>query len=194
MKSKIILVIILVAAAVFVANSALVIEKGTEGQYTGVVAFDANASSGSDWDKIAAEITGNAVDINTLNLEELGAGKAVKFKANVTEFISKANGKRNSMVIVPENYSGNFKFTVQLGSIYSGTAIRDIQSVKAFGDFTNQTEWSQYAKALNSQLDKAVVAPLAINESIKGKTVNIIGAATATGSEVSITPVAITIE
>ena len=194
MKSKIILVIILVAAAVFVANSALVIEKGTEGQYTGVVAFDAHASSGSDWDKIAAEISGNAVDINTLDLADLGVGKAVKFKANVADFSSKANGKRKSMTVVPENYSGNFKFTVQLGSIYSGTAVRDIQSVKAFGDFTNQTEWSQYAKALNTQLDKVIVEPLKIDDSIKGKTVNIIGAATATGSEVTITPVAMTIE
>lgn len=194
MKSKIIALIIAVIIIAFVANSAKVIDKGTEGQYTGVVAFDAKASSGSDWDKIAAEISSKAVDIININANDFGTGKAVKFKATVNEFISKANGKRNSMIITPENYSGNLKFTVQLGSIYSGTSIRDVQSVKSFGDFTNQTEWSQYAKALNNQLHSSVVEPLAINDSIKGKLINIIGAATATGSEIIITPVAITIE
>ncbi len=194
MKAKIIGVLILVAIVAFVSNQVLVIEKGTEGQYTGVVAFDANASSGSDWQHIAAEISGNAVDINTLDLAELGAGKSVKFKATVEEFTSKANGKRNSITIKPENYSGNYKFTVQLGSIYSGTAIRDVQTVKKFGDFTNQTEWSQYAKALNNQVHENVVAPLGINSEVKGKNVNITGAATATGSEVLITPVEMSFE
>ena len=85
-------------------------------------------------------------------------------------------------------------FSVQLGSIYSGTAVRDAQTVKSFGDFTNQTEWSQYAKALNSQLHELVVAPLAIDESIQGKTVTITGAATGSASSVDITPVSITIE
>ena len=194
MKGKILAVIIIIALAVFVAKSALVIDKGTEGQYTGVVAFDANASSGSDWAKISDEITSNAVELNNLDLHELGNGKSVKFKGTVSEYSSKANGKRNTMVIMPEGYSGNMQIVVQLGSIYTGTSIRDVQTVKSFGDFTNQTEWSQYAKALNSQLDKEVVTPLAINDSIKGKTVSITGAATSSGNQVTITPVAIVIE
>ena len=149
---------------------------------------------GAAWEKISAEIVSNAQDINAVNLNELGAGKAVKFKGTVNEFTSKAGGKRNTMTVTPEGYTGNMTFTVQLGSIYSGTAIRDVQTVKQFGDFTNQTEWSQYAKALNSQLDKEVVAPLAINESIQGKSINLTGAATASGNAVTITPVALTIE
>ena len=51
MKGKIIAVIIAIALVVFVASSAKVIDKGTEGQYTGVVAFDAGASSQSDWER-----------------------------------------------------------------------------------------------------------------------------------------------
>ena len=39
-----------------------------------------------------------------------------------------------------------------------------------------------------------VVTPLAIDETIKGKTVTIIGAATASGTTVTITPVSIVIE
>ena len=194
MKAKIIAVIIAVALIVFVAKSAKVIEKGTEAQYTGVAVFDAKASSSSDWDKIAAEITGNAADITTLDLTALGAGKAVTLKGTVSAYDSKANGKRNTITVAPDGYTGNAKFTVQLGSIYTGTSVRDIQTLKSFGDFTNQTEWSQYAKALNSQLDQAVVAPLAIDKSIEGKHVTITGAATASGSNVTVTPVAIVIE
>ncbi len=194
MKAKIFAVIIIIALGAFVANSAKVIDKGTEGQYTGVKAFDASESSGSDWAKISEEITTNAAEINALDLNALGAGKAIKIHGTVSEFTSKAGGKRKSIIITPENYSGNMIFSVQLGSVYTGTSVRDSQTIKKFGDFTNQTEWSQYAKALNSQLDKDVVTPLAINDSIKGKTITVIGAATSSGNQVNITPVSIVIE
>ena len=193
-KSKIILIVCVVALVAFLALSAKVIDKGTEGQYTGEVAFDASASSSGDWDVVLKEITANAQDVASVDLSALGDGKAVSLKGMVSEYVSKAAGKKNSITVAPEGYSGDAVFSVQLGSIYSGTAVRDAQTVKSFGDFTNQTEWSQYAKALNSQLDELVVAPLAIDEGIQGKTVEIIGAATASGGEVTITPVAITIE
>ena len=194
MKTKIALIVVCVALVAFLAMSAKVIDKGTEGQYTGEVAFDASASSSGDWDSVVSEITQNAQDIATMDLSALGDGKAVSLKGTVSEYVSKASGKKNSITVAPEGYSGSAVFSVQLGSIYSGTAVRDAQTVKAFADFTNQTEWSQYAKALNSQLDELVVAPLAIDESIKGKTVSVIGAATASGDEVTITPISMTIE
>lgn len=194
MKKKIILIAVALAVVVFLVCSAKVIDKGTEDQYTGVVAFDAGASSSGDWEQIVAEIQGKAEDITAVDLKSLGDGKAVTLKGTVSEYVSKAAGKKNSIIVVPEGYTGDAVFSVQLGSIYSGTSVRDVQTLKVFGDFTNQTEWSQYAKALNSQLDELVVAPLAIDESIQGKTVTVVGAATASGSEVTITPVAITIE
>ncbi len=191
---KIVWIVLAVALVAFLALSAKVIDKGTEGQYTGEVAFDAGASSSGDWDSVVSEITANAQDITGLDLAALGDGKAVSLKGTVSEYVTKAGGKKNSITVVPEGYTGDGVFSVQLGSIYSGTAVRDSQTLKAFADFTNQTEWSQYAKALNAQLDELVVAPLAIDENIKGKTVSIIGAATASGAEVTITPIAITIE
>ncbi len=193
-KKKIVWIALAVVLVVFLALSAKVIDKGTEGQYTGEVAFDANASSSGDWESIVSEITAAAQDISAVDIAAMGDGKAVSLKGTVSEYVTKAGGKKNSIVIVPEGYEGDATFSVQLGSIYSGTSVRDIQTVKAFADFTNQTEWSQYAKALNAQLDELVVAPLNIDESIKGKTVTIVGAATASGKEVTITPIAITVE
>lgn len=193
-KKKILWIAAALVLVVFLALSAKVIDKGTEGQYTGIVAFDANASSSGDWAGILAEITANAQEITTLDLTNLGTGKAVTFRATVNEFITKANGKKNSITVTPEGYTGEMTFTVQLGSVYSGTVLRDIQTGKTFGSFTNQTEWSQYGKAINSQMHETVVAPLNIDASIQGKTVTIIGGATATGSEVMVTPVSIIIE
>jgi len=192
-KTKIVIIACVVVLVAFLALSAKVIDKGTEGQYTGEVAFDANASSSGDWESVVSEITANAQDIAGMDVAAL-SGTAVSLKGTVSEYVSKAGGKKNSITVVPEGYSGDAVFSVQLGSIYSGTDVRDAQTVKGFADFTNQTEWSQYAKALNSQLDELVVAPLAIDEGIQGKTVQIVGAASASGKEVTVTPVAITIE
>ena len=194
MKKKIIWIVLAVALVVFLALSAKVIDKGTEGQYTGEVAFDASASSGDDWSAVLGEITGKAEDIASVDLAALGDGKAVTLKGTVTGYESKASGKKNTITVAPEGYSGDAVFTVQLGSIYSGTAIRDTQTVKAFGDFTNQTEWSAYAKALNSEMHDKVIVPLNIDEGIQGKTVTVTGAATGSGKDINITPVAITIE
>ena len=194
MKKKIVWIVLAVLLLVFFIFSAKVIDKGTEGQYTGVVAFDAGASSSGDWDNVVAEITEKAEDIASLDLKALGDGKAVKLTGTVSEYVSKAAGKKNSVIVVPDGYSGDAVISVQLGSIYSGTAIRDVQTMKVFGDFTNQTEWSQYGKALNSQLHELVVTPAGIDENVQGKKITVVGVATASGNEVTVTPVALTVE
>ena len=170
-----------------------IIDKGTEGEYTGEVAFDAAADSSSDWEQVVAEITENAVDLKEqMDGDGLSKAAAVSVSAPVKEFESKANGKKNALILDVEGIDGTVK--VQIGSIYSGTEVRDVQTVKNFESFTNQTEWSQYAKALNSEVDAQVVVPLGIDDSVVGKKVSIIGAASASGDEVTITPVSITIE
>ena len=84
---------------------------------------------------------------------------------------------------------------VQTGSIYTGTAVRDVQNEKKFEDFTNQTEWSEYAKSLNAEVDSNVIAALdfAKNDPT-GKTVTLTGAAESTAGKVVVTPVEMTVE
>ena len=194
MKKKIVWIVLAVLLLVFFIFSAKVIDKGTEDQYTGVVAFDAGASSSGDWDNVVAEIMEKAEDIASLDLKALGEGKAVKLTGTVNEYVSKAAGKKNSVIVVPDGYSGDAVISVQLGSIYSGTAVRDVQTMKVFGDFTNQTEWSQYGKALNEQLHELVVTPAGIDENVQGKKITVVGVAVASGKEVTVTPVALTVE
>ena len=194
MKKNIIIAAVAVVLIVFLALNCKVIDKGTEGQYTGVVEFDASANSADDWSLITAEITEKAKDINELDLKNLGAGTPVAINGTITDYVSKANGKKNSLTVVPDGYTGSAVISIQIGSIYSGTAVRDAQTLKAFGDFTNQTEWSQYAKALNSELDTSVVLPLALDENAKGKQIELIGVATSSGDEVTVTPVSMALK
>ncbi len=190
--------VVLIAAAavllVFFILSAKVIDKGTEGKYTGVVTFDAGESSSGDWEHIVAEITEKAEDAAMIDPAAVGNGKAVRLTGTVSEFVSKGKGKKNSMTVVPDGYSGSTVFTVQLGSVYNGTAIRDIQTLKEFGSVTNQTEWSQYGRALNDLVHEHVVSPLAIDETVQDKKVTVVGAAVMDKNQMIITPVAITIE
>ena len=161
--------------------------------YTGEVAFDASADSSSDWEQVVSEITEKASPLTDLvSGDGVGKCSAVSLTAQVKEFESKANGKKNALILDVPEYDGTVK--VQIGSIYSGTDVRDLQSVKNFESFTNQTEWSQYAKALNAELDAQVVAPLALDESVTGKSVTLVGAASESGGEITITPVTMSVE
>ena len=74
--------LILAAAAILVSFSLTgcvkVIDKGTEGQYTGEVAFDASADSSGDWGQISQEITDNAKEIGSvLSGDGIGTVSAV---------------------------------------------------------------------------------------------------------------------
>ena len=180
-----------VMTALCVTGCVKVIDKGTEGKYTGETEFDAASNSGGDWEKVVAEITENAVDLSE-QAGKIDKTCAVSASVKVKEYESKANGKKNALILEVEGCDDTVK--VQIGSIYSGTDVRDIQTVKNFESFTNQTEWSQYAKALNAQVDSLVVAPLSIDDSVVGKTVTLVGAASASGGEITITPVSMTIE
>ncbi len=181
-----------VMTALCLTGCVKIIDKGTEGQYTGETEFDAASNSGGDWEKVVAEITENAVDLAEKSKEGIDKACAISVDAEVKEYESKANGKKNALILSVDGCEDPVK--VQIGSIYSGTDIRDVQTLKNFESFTNQTEWSQYAKALNAEVDSKVVAPLGLDDSVVGKTVKIIGVASESGGEITITPVAITIE
>lgn len=190
-RKNIVLILLLALTVVCTSGCVKIIEKGTEGQYTGEVAFDAAADSSSDWAQIVEEISGNAQPLSAaIDAGIPATGAAVTGTGTITEFISKANGKKNTLSIDVEGTA----ITMQIGSIYSGTAIRDAQTLKSFGSFVDQTQWSEYAKALNAEMHTQVVEPLAIDESVQGKSISFTGVATASGADITVTPIAITIE
>lgn len=170
-----------------------VVPIGEEAAYSGEEVFDSAAESSSDWEQVVAEITDGAADLaEVLNGDGVGTAAAVSGTAKIVEF--NTDTPKYYLLIEPEGYTGDAEIRIQAGGVYSGTALRDVQTVKNFESFTNQTEWSQYGKALNSEVDTQVVAPLALDDSVAGKTVTFVGAATESAGAVSITPVSLTIE
>ena len=194
MRKRLVCVLGAVCLAFSLTGCVKIIDKGSEGQYTGEIAFDASADSSSDWTKIAEEITAKAVDLSeVMNGDGIGSETtAVKATGMVKELITK--GPKNILALEIDNYDGSEEFLLQVGSVYSGMALRDIQTVKVFENFTNQTEWSQYAKALNAEMHAQIVEPLEIDESIVGKKVTFTGGAVQSGSEVTITPASLSLE
>lgn len=183
-----------VCLAVCLGGCVKVIDKGTEAQYTGEVAFDAAADSSGDWGQIAEEISGAAQELTeVLSGDGIGSSTlAVKGSGTIAEYIEK--GPKHILRIELDGEGGSETILLQIGTVYSGTALRDIQTLKNFESFTNQTEWSQYAKALNAEMHTQVVEPLAIDDSAVGKKVTFTGGATQSGTEVTITPSSLTIE
>lgn len=170
-----------------------VVPIGEEAAYSGKEVFDSAAQSGSDWAQVVEDITGAAADLaDILDGEGTGKGMAVSGKAEIVEF--NTDTPKYYLRVIPDNYSGSVEVRIQAGGVYSGTAVRDVQTIKEFKDFTNQTEWSQYGKALNKEVDSQVVAPLGLDESVKGKTVTFVGAAVESGGMVTVTPVSMSIE
>ncbi len=199
MKKAVSLIAAAVCASMVLTGCSFVkvVKIGEEGTLTGEKTFDASAESNEDWGKVAEEIEGKATDLTELlKADGVKGAVAVKTKAEVKEFVSKANGKKTSLVIIPEGYEGKDEISVQTGSIYTGTAVRDVQTLKTFESFTNQTEWSEYAKSLNKEVDENVVLPLDLAKNDPtGKTITLVGCATpGTTGGVVITPVEITIE
>ena len=96
------------------------------------------------------------------------------------------------MVLPLDN--GTTEVQVRTDGPNSSTAIRDLQSLKNFESFTNQTEWSSYGKELNKQALAQVIDPLGIDENVVGKTVTFTGGAEAGTDAVSVTAVELTIE
>lgn len=192
MKKKLILIItaVMMAVSVTACGIVTVVPIGQESSFTGQQAFDSSAESSNDWTAVADELKAGATDAAQAISAGVGSGTAVTGTAKILEFNTET--PKYYLLVELDGYDGEVQ--IQAGGVYSGTALRDTQTLKAFENFTNQTEWSQYAKALNKEADTQVVAPLGIDESVAGKTVTFTGAAAESAGKIVITPVEMTIE
>ena len=169
-----------------------VIPVGTEGDYTGVVEFDASAEAADDWELIATELTGTAQPLaDTLASAANGTAYCVSFTGTVEEY--NTDSPKGYLLVTVEGVDDK-EVRVQVGSVFSGTTVRDCQTSKAYEDFTNQTEWSQYAKTVNDEVMTNVIEPLGDLNALVGKTVEIVGCFTPEATTITVTPVAITVQ
>ena len=184
MKSRRILAVLAACTAVTFTGCGVVtvVPIGEEASYTGKQEFDSAAESQGDWGAVVADISDKAQDLSELLK---GTGKIKEYNTDTP---------KHYLIVELDGYTGTTEVQVRTDGPNSSTAIRDLQSLKNFESFTNQTEWSSYGKELNKQALAQVIDPLGIDENVVGKTVTFTGGAEAGTDAVSVTAVELTIE
>ncbi len=193
MKSKLIMLSLLASMVIVSMGCGIVkvVPIGQEANYTGSTTFDASAEAADSWDYVVEEITGNAQPLgDTISGMEKGTVYTVSFSGKVNEH--NTDTPKGYLDVTVDGVSNAVH--VQVGKVYSGTTVRDAQTYKSYQDFTNQTEWSEYAKTLNSNVNDNVVANIDVEGSV-GKTIEVIGTFEYDGTDtLVVTPVVITVE
>ena len=195
MKSRRILAVLAACTAVTFTGCGVVtvVPIGEEASYTGKQEFDSAAESEGDWSSVVADISQKAQDlVELLNGDGITETTAVKGTGKFKEY--NTDTPKHYLVVELDGFTGTKEIRVRTDGPNSSTAIRDLQSLKNFESFTNQTEWSSYGKELNKQALAQVIDPLEIDESVVGKTVTFTGGAEAGADAVTITAVELTIE
>ena len=195
MKSRRILAVLAACTAVTFTGCGVVtvVPIGEEASYTGKQEFDSAAESEGDWSSVVADISQKAQDlVELLNGDGITETTAVKGTGKIKEY--NTDTPKHYLVVELDGFTGTKEIRVRTDGPNSSTAIRDLQSLKDFESFTNQTEWSSYGKELNKQALAQVIDPLEIDESVVGKTVTFTGGAEAGADAVTITAVELTIE
>ena len=195
MKSRRILAVLAACTAVTFTGCGVVtvVPIGEEASYTGKQEFDSAAESEGDWSSVVAYISQKALDlVELLNGDGITETTAVKGTGKIKEY--NTDTPKHHLVVELDGFTGTKEIRVRTDGPNSSTAIRDLQSLKNFESFTNQTEWSSYGKELNKHALAQVIDPLEIDESVVGKTVTFTGGAEAGADAVTITAVELTIE
>ena len=195
MKSRRILAVLAACTAVTFTGCGVVtvVPIGEEASYTGTQEFESAAESEGDWSSVVADISQKAQDlVELLNGDGITETTAVKGTGKIKEY--NTDTPKHYLVVELDGFTGTKEIRVRTDGPNSSTAIRDLQSLKNFESFTNQTEWSSYGKELNKQALAQVIDPLEIDESVVGKTVTFTGGAEAGADAVTITAVELTIE
>ena len=170
MKSRRILAVLAACTAVTFTGCGVVtvVPIGEEASYTGKQEFDSAAESQGDWGAVVADISDKAQDLSELlNGDGITETIAVKGTGKIKEY--NTDTPKHYLIVELDGYTGTTEVQVRTDGPNSSTAIRDLQSLKNFESFTNQTEWSSYGKELNKQALAQVIDPLGIDENVVGK-------------------------
>lgn len=213
MKRRI-LALTLAAAMVSVTMTGCikVIKIGEEAKYTGEEEFDAGDNVSGMWeDQIVPEIKEKAVELNTFLTEangdlkslvdkygkySMGTSGEINYAVKGTGTVTEVNQEKKAgyITLTLDGYNGSEVISIQIGSVYKGSSIRDsLDSIK-FGDYTNQQDWAAVSQNINKIVDEQIVQPVA-PASLEGKTISFVGAFTANdNTEILITPVELTVQ
>lgn len=162
--------------------------------------FDAAAYVTTAWPRVLEEAERRAVELQAARASSAtaGAGPAstravfVRVTGVVTEVDRRS---RVGLVRIRTGAGASALVAVQVGPVVRGSAVRDALPFVRFTDFANQTEFAAVSNALNDRVLRDVVGPVDL-ESLTGRTIAVIGAASFAGGDrpVELVPVRIRLE
>lgn len=184
-----------------------VIKTGQEAEYTGEEEFNAGDNVTSMWESEALpDLEGKAVELSDFLTEangdlkslvdkygkySMGTSGEINYVVKGTGTVEEVNQEKKAgyMTVKLEGYEGPEVISIQIGSVYKGSSIRDSLDVIKFGDYTNQQDWAAVSQSINALIDAEVVKK-ADPASLEGKTISFMGCFTANDdTEILITPV-----
>lgn len=184
-----------------------VIKTGQEAEYTGEEEFNAGDNVTSMWESEALpDLEGKAVELSDFLTEangdlkslvdkygkySMGTSGEINYVVKGTGTVEEVNQEKKAgyMTVKLEGYEGPEVISIQIGSVYKGSSIRDSLDVIKFGDYTNQQDWAAVSQSINALIDAEVVKK-ADPASLEDKTISFMGCFTANDdTEILITPV-----
>jgi predicted lipoprotein len=179
---------LIIAAAALALGGCKILPTPKEGEG----AFDPDKMAAEMWDsKVVPYLQGKAgpfAEVNALAKTDPAAAGAKygnpkkqanspwTYAAKVEGTIVAANTQsRNGRIEVDIDGDSRADVRVQIGPAIQGTAIRDTLDFVNFNDFTNQIDFAQFGKALNTHADKTVLSKLP-REELEGRSVKALGA------------------
>jgi len=189
-----------------------VVQTGHEGELTGKVAFNAADNVAGIWESQAIpQLEKKAVDLPQFLTESNGdlktlAGKYGKYSMGTKgelSYVVKGQGKVTEvnqdkkagvMKIQLEGYQGPMMISLQIGSVYKGSAVRDSLDFIKYEDYKNQVDWAKVSQSIHDVVNKDVIGKVDL-KAIQGKTVKFVGCFSVDKpDELLITPVELTVQ
>lgn len=189
-----------------------VVQTGHEGELTGKVAFNAADNVAGIWESQAIpQLEKKAVDLPQFLTESNGdlkalAGKYGKYSMGTKgelSYVVKGQGKVTEvnqdkkagvMKVQLEGYQGPMVISLQIGSVYKGSAVRDSLDFIKYEDYKNQVDWAKVSQSIHDVVNKDVIGKVDI-KAISGKTVKFVGCFSVDkADELLITPVELTVQ
>jgi predicted lipoprotein len=153
-------------------------------------AFDADAYVSSVWSsRVLPEASSAAIEIAAVPPTGLGDERRSQFVKGTGVVVRVDNQSRVGIARV--KFESEREVDVQIGPVLRGTAIRDALPFVRFSDFTNQIDYAKVASSLNARVLQEPLGTIQ-TDSLRGRSVHVVGALTTQGGRWEITPVALT--
>ena len=207
-----IIIIACLAMMLSLTGCVKVVQIGHEGELTGKVAFNAADNVAGIWDSQALpELEKKAVDLPQFLTESNGdlkalAGKYGKYSMGTKgelSYVVKGQGKVTEvnqekkagfMKVQLDGYAGPQIISLQIGSVYKGSAVRDSLDFIKYEDYKNQVDWAKVSQSIHDVIDKTVIGKQDL-KSMQGKTVKFVGCFSVDKpDEILITPVELNVQ